>query len=77
VTIGLGGRSLQWLILAMAAWVIAFPIAVVAALVLFVGNVGFTLLGLVGALALWIGPPVYMLAMWRRSRGRRAGTDPA
>jgi hypothetical protein len=71
------GRSLPRLILAIAAWLIAFPIAVVAALVLLVGNVGFTLLSLVVVLALWMGPALWMLLKWRRSRGNRAGAGAA
>jgi len=69
--------SLPRLILALLGWLIGFPIVLVGALVLGLGNVGFTLPTLLILLVLWFAPVAWLVARWRRRRGSRPAADAA
>ena len=69
--------SLLRLILAVVGWLLAFPVLLIAALVAGAGNLGFTLPLAMVVLALWFGPAGWLVARWRRHRGRRQAGDAA
>jgi len=64
--------SLPRLIFVVVAWLIGFPVLLFVGLALGFANVGLTLPSLIGVLALWIGPAVWLIVRWRRGRGGRA-----
>jgi hypothetical protein len=61
----------------VAAWLLGFPILLVATIVLGLGNLGFTLPSLLVLLALWLGPAAWFVGKWRGGRGSRAAGDAA
>jgi hypothetical protein len=63
--------SLPKLLMVAVAWVVGFPLLLLVALVLGVGNVGFTIPSLVVLLVVWWGPVGWLVARWRRGRGNR------
>jgi hypothetical protein len=58
-------------------WIAGFPLLLIAALVLGLGNVGFTIPSLVVLLVLWWGPIGWLVTRWRAGRGRRVVGDAA
>jgi positive regulator of sigma E activity len=72
-------RIRQWslgrLILAVAAWLLLFPILLLAALVFLGGNLGFTSVTLLVLVLLWLGPAWWLVSRWRRHTGRRIAGD--
>jgi hypothetical protein len=69
--------SLPRLLVVAFAWVVGFPLLLLAALVLGLGNVGFTIPSLVVLLVLWWGPVGWLVTKWRGGRGRRVVGDAA
>jgi hypothetical protein len=69
--------SLPKLLVVAIAWIVGFPLLLLASLVGGLGNVGFTMPILVVLLVLWWGPVGWLVARWRRGRGGRAGGDAA
>jgi hypothetical protein len=60
--------SLARLILAAGPWLVLFPVLLLALLVSGGGNLGFTPATLLILLFLWIAPPWWLVALWRRGR---------
>jgi hypothetical protein len=69
--------SLPKLVMVAVAWIFAFPLLLLAALVSGLGNVGFTIPSLVVLLVLWWGPIGWLVARWRAGRGSRVVGDAA
>ena len=67
--------SLGRLIFAVAAWMVLFPILLVATLVFLGGNLGFTPVTLFVLVLLWLGPAWWLVSRWRRHPGRRVARD--
>jgi hypothetical protein len=70
----------QWswprFILTVCAWLVGFPVLLFAALVLGLGNIGFTMPILAALFVLWFGPAVWLLVK-RRRPGSRTAADAA
>jgi hypothetical protein len=71
--------SLPRLVVAAVAWIVGFPILLLAALVLGLGNVGFTIPipTLVVLFVSWWVPIGWLVARWRSGRGSRVVGDAA
>lgn len=63
--------SLPRLVMVTVVWIVGFPVSLLAALVLGLGNVGFTIPSLVVLLVLWWGPAGWLVTRWRAGRGSR------
>jgi hypothetical protein len=67
--------SLGRLILGVGAWLLIFPVLLLAVLVSLGGNLGFTPVSLLVLLVFWLGPAWWLVSLWRRRPGRRVAED--